>query len=149
MSINRWMDKEAVVWIYNAILLSHKKECIWVSSNEVDEPRAYYTEVEQKEKNKYCIQFGRSVMSDSLRPHGLQHARPPCPSPTPGTCSNSCPLSQWCHPTISSSVALFSFHLQSCPASGSFPIVGSSHPVAKVLELQHQSFQWVFGIDFL
>ena len=48
--------------------------------------------------------FSCSVMSDSLRPHGLQHARPPCPSPTPGACSNSCPLSQWCHPTILSSV---------------------------------------------
>ena len=46
------------------------------------------------------VQFSRSVMSDSLQPHGLQHARPPCPSPTPGACSNSCPLSQWCHPTI-------------------------------------------------
>ena len=59
-------------------------------------------------------------MSDSLRPHGLQHARPPCPSPTPGAYSNSCPSSQWCHPTISSSLVPFSSHLQSCPASGSF-----------------------------
>ena len=58
---------------------------------------------------------------DSLRPHGLQHARLPCPSPTPGTCSNSWPSSQWCHPTISSSVVLFSSCLQSFPASGSFP----------------------------
>ena len=49
------------------------------------------------------VQFSRSVVSDSLRPHGLQHARPPCPSPTPGVYSNSCPLSRWCHPTISSS----------------------------------------------
>ena len=59
-------------------------------------------------------------MSDSLWPHGLQHARPPCPSPTPGVYSNSCPLSQWCHPTISSSVIPFSSHLQFFPASGSF-----------------------------
>ena len=59
-------------------------------------------------------------MSDSLRPHGLQHARLPCPSPTPGACSNSSPLSQWCHPTISSSVIPFSSCLQSFPASGSF-----------------------------
>ena len=59
-------------------------------------------------------------MSDSLWPHGLQHARPPCPSPTPGAYSNSCPLSRWCHPTISSSVIPFSCHLQSFPASGSF-----------------------------
>ena len=66
------------------------------------------------------VQFSRSVMSDSLWPYGLQHARPPCPSPTPGVYLNSCPLSQWCHPTISSSVIPFSSHLHSFPASGSF-----------------------------
>jgi len=59
-------------------------------------------------------------MSDSLRPHGLQHVRPPCPSPTPRVYTNSCPLSQWCHPTISSSVVPFSSRLQSFPAAGSF-----------------------------
>ena len=67
------------------------------------------------------IQFS-SIASDSLRPHESQHARPPCPSPTPGVYSNSCPLSQWCHPTISSSVIPFSFCLQSFPTSGSFPV---------------------------
>ena len=61
-------------------------------------------------------------MSDSLRPHGLQHARTPCPSPTPRVYSNSCPLSRWCHPTVSSSVIPFSSRLQSFPASGSFPM---------------------------
>ena len=61
-----------------------------------------------------------SVVLDSLRPHGLQHTRPPCPSSTPGAYPNSCPLSQECHPTISSSVIPFSFCLQSFPASGSF-----------------------------
>ena len=61
-------------------------------------------------------------MSDSLRPHGLQHARLPCPSPTPTACSNSCPLSRWCHSTISSSVVPFSSCLQSFPASRSFPV---------------------------
>ena len=66
------------------------------------------------------VQFSHLVVSSSFRPHGLQHARPPCPSPTPGVCSNSCPLSQWCHPTISSSIVPFSSHLQSFPASGSF-----------------------------
>jgi len=66
------------------------------------------------------VQFSHSVMSDSLRFHGLQHARHPCPSPTPGVYSNSCPLSWWCHPTISSSVIPFSSHLRSYPASGSF-----------------------------
>ena len=65
-------------------------------------------------------QFSHSVMSDSLWPHGLQHARPPCPPPTPAVYSNSCPLSRWYNPTISSSVILFSFYLQSFPASGSF-----------------------------
>ena len=71
---------------------------------------------------KYCktVQFSPSVVSDSLWPHGLQHSRPPCPSPTPGFYPNSCPLSQWCHPTISSSVIPFSSHLQSFPASRSF-----------------------------
>ena len=68
----------------------------------------------------FSLQFSRSVVSDSLRPHGLQHARLPCLSPTPGACSNSCPLSQWCHPTISSSVVPFSSCPQSFPASGSF-----------------------------
>ena len=66
------------------------------------------------------VQFSRSVVSNSLQPHGLQHARPPCPSPTPRVHPNSCPLSQWCHPTISSSVIPFSACPQSFPASGSF-----------------------------
>ena len=66
------------------------------------------------------VQFSRSVVFDSLRPHGLQDARPPCPSPSPGVYSNSCPLSWWCHPPISSSVVLFSSCLQCFPASGSF-----------------------------
>ena len=70
----------------------------------------------------FSVQFTRSVMSNSLQPHGQQHARLPCPSPTPGVYSNSCPLNQWCHPTISSSVVTFSSHLQSFPASGSFQI---------------------------
>ena len=68
------------------------------------------------------VQFSCSVVSNSLRPHELQHARLPCPSPTPGTCSNSYPLSQWCYPTISSPVVPFSSCLQSFPESGSFPM---------------------------
>ena len=68
------------------------------------------------------VQFSSSVLSDSLQPHGLQHARPPCPSLTPGAYSNSCSLSQWCHQTISSCVIPFSSCLQSFPASGSFPV---------------------------
>ena len=68
------------------------------------------------------VQFSSSVVFDSLWPHELQHTRPPCPSPTPGVYTNSCPLSQWCHPTISSSVILSSSCLQSFPESGSFPM---------------------------
>ena len=68
------------------------------------------------------VQFSRSVMSNSLGPHGLQHARLPCPSPTPGACSNSCPSSWWGHPTISSSVVPFSPYFQSFLASGSSPM---------------------------
>ena len=73
------------------------------------------------EKNMLLLLFSCSVMSDSLWLHGLQHARLPCPSPSPRACSNSCPLSQWCHPSILSSVIPFSC-LQSFPASRSFPV---------------------------
>ena len=66
--------------------------------------------------------FSRPVMSNSLRPHGLQHIRPPCPSPSPRVCPSSCSLHQWCHPAISSSVALFSFFTQSFSISGIFPM---------------------------
>ena len=78
--------------------------------------------IRQWSKYDGSVQFSHSVMSDSLQPHGLQHARLPCPAPTPRACSNSCPLSWCCHPTISSSVAPFSSCLQSFPSSGSFPM---------------------------
>ena len=78
----------------------------------MDEHRDYHT------KWSKSVQFSRSVVSDSLQLHGVHHARPSCPSPT----SNSCPLSQWCHPTISSSVVPFSSCPQCFPASGSFPM---------------------------
>ena len=68
------------------------------------------------------VQFSHSIVSDSLQPHESQHARPPCPSPTPWVHSNSCPSSRWCHPAISSSVIPFSSCPQSLPASGSFPM---------------------------
>ena len=78
----------------------------------------------RKIKKKYIhlstVQFSHSVVSNSLQPHEPQHARPPCPSPTPRIHPNPCPLSRWCHPTISSSVILFSSCPQSFPASGSF-----------------------------
>ena len=69
-----------------------------------------------------CVQFRHSVVCNSLWPHEWQHVRLPCPLPTPGACSNSCPSSWWCHPTISSSVVPFSSCLHSFPASGSFPV---------------------------
>ena len=69
-------------------------------------------------KHLSSVQFSHSVLSDSLWPHGLQHARPPCPSPTPRDSSNSCPSTWWCHPTSLSSVVTFSSHIQSFPASG-------------------------------
>ena len=96
----------------------------------------------------FLLLFSRSVVSNFLWRYGLQHARLPCLSQSPGACSNSCPLSQWCHPTISSSVIPFSSCLQSFPASGSFPMVVFSQKVAKVLELQlqHQSFQRYSGL---
>ena len=96
-------------------------------------------------------QFSCSVTSDPLQPHGLQHARPPCPSPIPGVYANSCPLSQWCHPTISSSVISFSPCPQSFPASGCFQMSQLFTSVAKVLEFQlrHQYFQWTPRTDLL
>ena len=86
--------------------------------------RVYTTEPPGKLNTVSCVihsvQFSCSVMFDSLQPHGQQHTRPPCPSPAPGVYSNSCPLSQLCHPTISSSAIPFSSCLQSFPVSGSF-----------------------------
>ena len=94
----------------------------------------------------YTVQFSCSVISDYLLPHGLQHARLPCTSPTPRVYPNSCPLSQWCHPTISSSVVTFNVSQH----QGLFQRVGTWHQVAKVLEPQLQlwSFQWIFRTDF-
>ena len=106
------------------------------------------------------VQLSRLVVSNSLWPHGLQHARPPCPSPTSGTCSNSCPLSWWCHPTISSSVISFSSHLQSFPASGSFPMsqfftsghqsigVSASAPVLHYLGHRDCLWMWVYVLGY-
>ena len=93
---------------------------------------------------QHSVQFSHSVVSDSLRPHESQHARPPCPPPTPKVQSDSCPSSQWYHPAISSSVISFSSTVQfSHSVVTEFSWVNSSHQVAKVLEfqLQHHSFQ--------
>ena len=85
------------------------------------------------------------VVSDSLQPYKLQLARLPCPSLSPGVCLHSCSLSQWCHPTISPSVALSPPALNLSQHQGLSQWIGSLHQVVKVLELQHQSFQWIFS----
>ena len=97
------------------------------------------------------VQFNHSVLSDSLRPQELQHARPLCPSSTPRVYPNPCPLSWWYHPAISSSVVPFSCCPQSFPALGSFTVSQIFDEVAKVLEfqLQHQSFQWAPRTEIL
>ena len=97
------------------------------------------------------IQFSRSVVSNSLRLHGLQHARLPCSSPTPRAYSNSYPSHWWCHPTISSLLSPSPPAFNLSQHQGLFQWVSSSHQVAKVLEfqLQHQSLQWIFRTDFL
>ena len=97
------------------------------------------------------VQFMGSVMSDSLQPHGLQHARLPCLSPTSRVYPNPCPLSWWCHPTISSSLVLFSSRLQSFPASGSFQMSQffTSGGLSTGVSASHQSFQRTFRTDFL
>ena len=125
-----------MIWIYWRDMAIFYKHIVWsllllsdinmLFKVETTMPAtAFYLVVfPRKQQFKQCfssVQFSFSVVSDSLQPHGLQHARPPCRSPTPGACSNLCPSSQWCHPTVSSSVIPFSFCLQSFPASGSFP----------------------------
>ena len=110
-----------------------QEKLAWLVKSREGEVLWPYSESRWSYKLHFCVQksrvnvvnikqFSRSVMSDSLLSHGLQHAMPPCPSPTPGVHPNSCPLSRWCHPTISSSVIPFSSRLQSFPASGSFPM---------------------------
>ena len=100
----------------------------------------------KKERKRSC-----SVVSNSLWPHGLQHARPPCPSPAPRVYPNSCPLSPWCHPTISSSVVPYLHALNLSQHQGLFKWISSLHEVAKELEfqLQHQSLQWTPRADLL
>ena len=97
------------------------------------------------------VQFSCSVMSDSLQPHELQHARPPCPSPTPRVYPNSCPSSQWCHPAISFLCHCLLLLPPIPPSIRVFSNESTPHEVAKVLEfqLQHQSFQWTPRTDLL
>ena len=95
------------------------------------------------------LRFSHSVMSDSLQPHEPQHNSPPCPSPTPRVHLNSCPLSRWCHPSMSSSVIPFSSCLQSFPASGSFQMsqLFTSGGQNIGVSVQHWSFQWTPRAD--
>ena len=102
------LDSFSATWLLRA-LREAGKGTTWLPASKRQE----------RSQSVSSVQCSRSVVSDSLRPHGLQHARPPCPSPTPGVYSNSCPLSRWCHPTSSSSVVPFSSCLQPFPASGS------------------------------
>ena len=119
------MDNEDVACIHSGIFLSHK-------NNEIMPSAATWIDLEiiitsDRERQIYdmaysSVQFSHSVMSSSLKPHGLHHARLPCSSPTSGDYSDSCPSSWWCHPTSSPSVIPFSSRIKSFPASGSFPM---------------------------
>ena len=117
-------------WMFTVIW----QNCIWVLL------RVRLTDGPTTKIERNCsfssVQFSRSVVSNSLWPHEPQHTRPPCPSPTPRVHPNPCPSSRWCHPAILCSVVPFSSCPQSLPASGSFPMINSSHEVAKVLEFQ-------------
>ena len=151
------MDREAWCAAIHGVTKSRTWLSNWTELNECRSGRIAVTESWEVSLKPYFFlqwilaQFSCSVVSDSLKPHGLQHARLPCPSPTPRVCSNSCPSSRWCHPTISSSVIPFSSHFQSFPASGSFPMSQFFTSGGQVLEfqLQHQSFQWTPRSDLL
>ena len=123
-----------------------------MSSSEIT--RSYHTSIFSISRDFYTVlrQFSSGAQSClTLQPHGLQHARPPCPSPTPRVYSDSCPLSWWCLPTISSSVTPSPPAFNLSQHQGLFQWVSSSHQVAKTLEfqLQHPSFQWIFRTDCL
>ena len=112
--------KLQIVCMYRDLYWVHKFKNTYV-------PKAFLLTFLSLLKRHIVVQSRRSVVSSSLWPHGLQHATPPCPSPIPGAFSNSCPLSWWCHPTISSSAVPFSSHLQSIPASGFFSNESAFH----------------------
>ena len=137
----------------------------WMGMGEFnwDDHYIYYCGQESLRKSRAAIilnkkslkhssdQFSSSLVSNSLPPHESQHARPPCPSPSPRVHSNPRPSSGWCHPAISSSVAPFSSYPNPSQHQGLFQWVSSSPQVAKVLEfqLQHLSFHWILRTDFL
>ena len=125
-----WISNYHFLWGYPISYIHYDMMELMFPSNEV-----------------HLIQFSHSVVSDSLRPHEPQHARPPCPSPTPGVHPNPCPLSRWCHPTISSSVVPFSSCPQSFPASGSFPMSQLFAPGGQSIYLLVFSHQFLFSLN--
>ena len=139
-----------MIYICILVILVHKKTL-------TQTPRELKEELEIRSHGFSHFVFLRWCCLDAkscptLRPHGLQgkHARLPCPSLSPRVRSDSCPLSRWCHPAISPSVTPFSFAFNLSQHEGLFQWVSSLHQVAKILEfqLQHQSFQWMFRVDF-
>ena len=143
-NLNHWTTKEVLHMLFNYVISVPNFSGVWVlQTTNYFKVDMFYSKISPflfcmtsfglfenmcnlknrkssfKQLNKWIVVQSFSG-SDSLRPHGLQHARLPCSQPSPRACSNSCPLSQWCHPTISSSVIPFSSCLQSLPASGSF-----------------------------
>ena len=105
------------ILLINKIQLSKCEDLIALIKRFMNQAASHLS---NRDNSQMVVVFSNSVVSNSLRSHGLQHPRLPCPSPSPRVCSKSCPLSQWCHPTIASSVAPFSSCLQSFPASVSF-----------------------------
>ena len=148
-SIFKWCNKELISKIYKQFMhLYIKKKSNWKMGGR---SKRNFSEEDIQMAKFNSDQFSHSVMSRSLWPHGLQHARPPCLSPTARVYPNSCPLSQWCHPTISYYVVPSPPAFNLSQHQSLFQWVSSLHQVAKVLEfqLQHQSFQWTPRTDLL
>ena len=149
LSVQRAVSASAQVLCLETLLLWDRGRLI--SSNRMLRRHVLRVEILCFMQDTLWWLFSCSVVSDSLWPHGLQHTRLPCPSLSPGVCSNSCPLSWWCYLTTSSFASLFSFLQHLSQHQGLFQRVWSPHQEAKILELQLQlqSFQWVFTLDFL
>ena len=128
-----------------------KKWCKWTHMQGRKNPRdmEYEFMITKVERCGSSVQFSHSVVSDSLQPHRLQYTRLPCPSSTPRAYTSSCPLSQWCHAIISSSLIPFS-HLQSFPASGPFPVSQFSTPGGQIIAVSASAsvLRWIFRTDF-
>ena len=145
ISINLKMLIESFIFLLVVVVQSLSHVWLFVDTNS-------WTTASQTSLFFSLVQFSRSVVSDSLQPRGKgKHTRLPCPSPTPRAYSNSCPSGWWCHPTISSSVVSSPPAFNLSQHQGLFQRAGSSHQLAKVLELQlqHQSFQRIFRVDLL